>query len=247
MSDSLIQNRSLSPFQSQWKESEDVIQSCSQKFKLFAQTAPAKRSHSLSEDHTERWERSSNEEKQSEGQIQRFKRKKLFHRKRTRKKIVFLRKHLFQSLGKIPKTQDQKYKIIPRDLKSTLISVPGSPPLLRAPSAPMGRIKAITQWKVHYAKQKKNPLLINFQKYEVGGKVSTLKSAGKPINDSSYPYFVLIDLWIEVLRDSPGESPLTLKHWEKMDEIVYSKIPPIPSHLYNTNKLPLAMDMCTSQ
>ncbi len=75
-------------------------------------------------------------------------------------------------------------------------------------------IEAITQWKAHCAKRKKNLLLINHQKYELGGKVSTLKSTGKPINDSSYPYFAMIDLWIEVLGDSPEESPLTREHWE---------------------------------
>ncbi len=62
-----------------------------------------------------------------------------------------------------------------------------------------------------------------------------MKSAGKPINDSSYPYFAMIDLWIEVLGDSPEESPLTREHWERMNEVVYNKIPPIPSHLCNTN------------
>ncbi|MCP3683228.1 MAG: hypothetical protein GY861_11110, partial [bacterium] len=95
-------------------------------------------------------------------------------------------------------------------------------------------IEAITQWKVQFAKKKKNILLIDHQKYEVGGNVSTLKSDGKPINDSAYPYFPLIDLWIEVLGDSPEDSPLTREHWDKMNEIVYNKIPPVPSHLYNT-------------
>ncbi|MCP3684335.1 MAG: hypothetical protein GY861_16780, partial [bacterium] len=84
------------------------------------------------------------------------------------------------------------------------------------------------------AKKKKNLLLINHRKYEVGGKVSTLKSTGKPINDSSYPYFALIDLWIEVLGDAPEESPLTPQRWKKTNEIVYNKIPPISSHLCNT-------------
>ncbi|MCP3683127.1 MAG: hypothetical protein GY861_10590, partial [bacterium] len=95
-------------------------------------------------------------------------------------------------------------------------------------------IEAITQWKVQFAKKKKNILLIDYHKYEGGGKVSTLKSAGKPINDSTYPYFALIDLWIEVLGDAPEDSPLTPEHWKKMNEIVYNKIPPISSHLCNT-------------
>ncbi len=86
-------------FQSQWKESEDVTWSCSQKFRFFAHTTPTERSHF----HRSEW--SSNEEKQSKEQIQRFKKKKkkLFHRKRTRKKTEFLRKHLFQSLRTFPK------------------------------------------------------------------------------------------------------------------------------------------------
>ncbi|MCP3681061.1 MAG: hypothetical protein GY861_00085, partial [bacterium] len=79
-----------------------------------------------------------------------------------------------------------------------------------------------------------NLLLIDHQKYGVRGKVSTLKSAGKPINDSPYSYFALIDLWIKVLRDSPEESPLIREYWNKMNEIVYNKIPPVSSRLYNT-------------
>ncbi|MCP3684294.1 MAG: hypothetical protein GY861_16575, partial [bacterium] len=78
-------------------------------------------------------------------------------------------------------------------------------------------------------------LQIEHRKYEVGGKVSTLKSAGKPTNDSAYPYFALIDLWIEILGDSPDDSPLTPEHWKKMNDIVYNKIPPASSHLSYTN------------
>ncbi len=63
---------------------------------------------------------------------------------------------------------------------------------------------------------------------------STLKAAEEPINESSYPYFALIDLWIKVLGDSPEESPLTYEYWNKMNEIVYNKIPPVSSRLYNT-------------
>ncbi|MCP3686619.1 MAG: hypothetical protein GY861_28610 [bacterium] len=44
----------------------------------------------------------------------------------------------------------------------------------------------------------------------------------------------MIDLWIEVLGDSPEESPLTREHWEWMNEIVYNKIPPIPSRFCHT-------------
>ncbi len=63
MRDSLVQNRSLNFFQSQWKESEDVTQSRSQKLGLFAHTVLVKRFHS------HHLEQSSNEEKQNEEQI----------------------------------------------------------------------------------------------------------------------------------------------------------------------------------
>ncbi|MCP3682255.1 MAG: hypothetical protein GY861_06135 [bacterium] len=76
---------------------------------------------------------------------------------------------------------------------------------------------------------------IDHEKYEVGGKVSTLKSAGKSTNDSSYPYFPLIDLWIEILGDSPADSPLTPEHWKKMNELVYNKIPTASSRFNYTN------------
>ncbi len=38
MRDSLIRNRNLDSFQSQWKDSEDVMQSCSQELRLFVHT-----------------------------------------------------------------------------------------------------------------------------------------------------------------------------------------------------------------
>ncbi len=90
-----------------------------------------------------RSERSSNEEKPNENQIQRFKKKKkkLFHRKRTRKKEKLFRKYSFQSLGNFPKTQERNYKIVSRDLKSILISVPGASLLFRTLGVYMERIK----------------------------------------------------------------------------------------------------------
>ncbi len=61
-----------------------------------------------------------------------------------------------------------------------------------------------------------------------------LKTSGKPINDSSYPYFALINLWVIILGDNPEQSPLAYEYRERMNEIVYNKIPPVPSRLYNT-------------
>ncbi len=55
------------------------------------------------------------------------------------------RKHLSQSLGKVPKTQVHNYKTNSVNLESTLKSVPESfksPLLIRAPSAHIGRTEA---------------------------------------------------------------------------------------------------------
>ncbi len=38
---------------------------------------------------------------------------------------------------------------------------------------------------------------------------------------------------IEVLRNFPEENILILEYWERMNEIVYNEILPVPSHLYN--------------
>ncbi|MCP3686347.1 MAG: hypothetical protein GY861_27195 [bacterium] len=75
-------------------------------------------------------------------------------------------------------------------------------------------------------------LKIGSHTYEVGGKVSTLKAAGKPPDNVHFPYFALIDVWIEVLGDSAEDSPLKPEHWKRMNQIVYNDILP-PFHCLN--------------
>ncbi len=39
---------------------------------------------------------------------------------------------------------------------------------------------------------------------------------------------------VEVLGDSPEDSPLDYDHWVLLNEIVYNEIPQFPDHLNNT-------------
>ncbi len=88
---------------------------------------------------------------------------------------------------------------------------------------------------MEYASRKNNLLLINQQDYELGGKVSTLKAAGKPTTkDRIYTYLSMIDLFVEVLGDSLEESPLDPEHWKLLNEIVYNEIPQFSDRLRNT-------------
>ncbi|MCP3683391.1 MAG: hypothetical protein GY861_11940 [bacterium] len=95
-------------------------------------------------------------------------------------------------------------------------------------------IEVVTQWKVQCAHKKKNLLHINHHNYELGGKVSSLKAAGKSGKGTVYPFFPMIDLLVEVLGDSPEDSPLDRDHWVLMNEIVYNEIPQFPNRLINT-------------
>ncbi|MCP3681224.1 MAG: hypothetical protein GY861_00910 [bacterium] len=101
-------------------------------------------------------------------------------------------------------------------------------------SAPDVPIEAVTQWKAQYAHRKNNLLCINHQKYELGGKVSSLKAAGRPRKDTIYPFFSMIDSLVEVLGDSPKGSALDPEHWKLLNEIAYNEIHQFSGCLRNT-------------